>query len=327
MNGRDPGRNGPRPANRVPRARGLVMSAALICALPAPCRSASLAEVLDRIAGMGVSPLGAIFLNASFNAPRPLIQPRGLQPGQRVIVGFDPLGSPVHATAGETGLLVSPELAGSLSSGLAAGLYPPGSALYSLPPAGQLSLYEADRNGDRLDRATESVLAAVDGSITNIIESRLLPDLAPVRAMAGSLQPPVDRMVDFDTVSSTVLGAVNSGEIIAAIRVETLIADHLPVIDIDAAGIALGGSFRLDESAILDGVAAQSLAIRQPGGTPDARSLVANLSSNLGAVNGRIANHIAGQGVNIASITSTVIGSVNAGIVDADNGSAPDLQR
>ena len=192
--------------------------------LPTDAAEASLlAEVLDRIARMGPSPLAAIMVNASVNAPAALTTPRHLAQGMRVIVGYAASGAPVEAVAGQDGLLITPETADNMRTGLAAGLYPIGSAVFSLPPAGQLSLYEADRDGLRLQRATEMALATVDGSITTIIDGLLLPDLAPLGTVARSVAATDPRALRIDQVTTTVLGAVNSGEIVSAIAVDRIV--------------------------------------------------------------------------------------------------------
>ena len=276
-----------------------------------------LSEILDRIAKMGPSPLAAIMVNASVNAPIPLQTPRYLADGMRVIIGYDALGRAVEATAGASGLLVTPETSSGLQSGLAAGLYPVGSAVFSLPPAGQLSLYEADRNGARLERAQEAVLAVVDGSITTIIDGILLPDLAPVQAMASNIQPLDPRLVDMSRVSTTVLGAVNSGEIVSAIEVDRILGETMVMVDIAGAEIATGHSVRIDQ-AINSTTQSVDFAARHMGGANDIGALIVNIGLNASMVTGSVVTRVTGQSTEIASITTTVIGAVNSGIVLGD---------
>lgn len=276
-----------------------------------------LSDVLERIARLGPSPLAAIMVNASVNAPLPQTVPRRMADGMRLIIGYDPAGNAVEATAGPDGLLVTPQTSALLQSGLAAGLYPIGSAVFSLPPAGQLSLYEADRNGARLERATEMLLAGVDGSVTTIIDGLLMPDLAPVQALARQVQTPDAHVLQLDRVTTTVLGAVNSGEIVSSIRIDQLVDTATITIDIDKAGIATGHSIATGQ-AIAGNAQAHALTARQIGGEDGVSALLLNLSVNASEINGAVITEIRNQTTHISSITTTVIGSVNSGLVAED---------
>lgn len=276
-----------------------------------------LSEVLDRIARMGPSPLATIMVNASVNALNPLQTPRKLAEGMRVIIGYDPLGRAVEAHAGPLGILVTAEASLGMQSGLAAGIYPVGSALFSLPPAGQLSLFEADLNGARLERATEAVLAAVDGSVTTIIDGHLMPDLAPVQALAGQIQQPDAQAVQLDRVTTTVLGAVNSGEIVSSIRVDQLVDTATIVVDLAEARIATGHSF-ITGQAVAGNAQAQAFKASQIGGEENLSSLLINLSMNASAISGTVVTEVRSQTTRVSSITTTVIGSINSGVVAED---------
>lgn len=276
-----------------------------------------LSEVLDRIAQLGPSPLAAIMVNAALNAPQPQTLPRRMSDGMRLIIGYDSSGHAVEATAGPDGLLVTPATSATLQSGLAAGLYPIGSAVFSLPPAGQLSLYEADRDGKRLERATEMVLARVDGSVTTIIDGLLMPDLAPVQVLARNVEPPDLRALQLDSVTTTVLGAVNSGEIVSSIRIDRLIDAATIVIDIDEAGIATGHSVAASQ-AIAGNAEAHALAASQIGGVDGVSALLMNVSLNASAISGAVVTEVRNQTTQISSITTTVIGAVNSGMVSED---------
>jgi len=312
--------------NRTACMARAAFASALMSTAATPASASILAEVLERIAAMGRSPLAAVMLNASINEPGTAVVQRGLSEGQRVILGYDAQGRTVEGTAGPSGLLVTPDMAQTMQSGLAAGLYPPGSALYSLPPAGQLSLYEADRQGNRLDRATEAVLAVLDGSVTNIVQGVLLPDLAPVQTLAMDIGATAPPMLALDRISTTVLGAVNSGEIVASIEVRTDEAGRSFTVDIDRARIATGGSIALS-GAVAGDVMASTMTIREIGGGAGAGAVAANLSMNMGEVRGRVTNAVTSQSTTIASITTTVIGAVNSGIVDAGKTAAGAIQR
>jgi len=312
--------------DRTARTARAAFLSALLAADAAPASASILAEVLEKIAGMGRSPLAAVMLNASINEPVATVSQRRLSEGVRVIIGYDPQGVAIEETAGPSGLVVTPAMAQGMQSGLAAGLYPPGSALYSLPPAGQLSLYEADMQGNRLDAAMGATLAVVDGSITNIMQGVLLPDLAPVRALAADLGAGGPPALELGTISTTVLGAVNSGEIVGAIEVRTDEAGQSFTVDLERARIATGGSIAMTE-AVAGNIAASAMEIRQIGGSAGVGAIAANLSANMGEVRGRVTTTVTNQSTTISSITATVIGAVNSGIVDTGRTATDNLER
>ena len=113
------------------------------------------------------------------------------------------------------GVLVTESTAAGLSSGLAAGIYPPGSALYAVPPAGQLSLFQEAQDRRALALATELVMTRIDGSVTNIITGIVPPEMASVYALQ---QGPAIGVV-LGEVQSTVIGSVNTGEIVTHVDV------------------------------------------------------------------------------------------------------------
>lgn len=303
--------------NSLNRCRGRAFALTSITLLPAlifatPAQASILVDVLRRIAAMGPSPLGAIMINASLNEPVQTLIPTYLQTGQTVVIGYNPSGAPVTAPANALGVLVTPAQAAQLTTGLAAGLYPVGSQLYSVPPAGQLSLYQADQRGNQLEQATTMALATIDGSIQNIISAALFPDLAAVGIVATDVSQRAGRSIDIDKLSTTVLGAVNSGKIISEIRIDTIVPDGATLLGTDPAIIGHGATIGLQQ-AMADNVSALSLTQAAIGGQTDVSALVLNLSHSASGINAQVANIIDSQSASIKSITTTAIGAVNDG--------------
>lgn len=278
----------------------------------APAQAATLVEVLRRIAAMGPSPLGAVMMNASVNAPFDARHPSYLQTGQSVIIGYGPSGAAITAPATAQGTLITPIQAAELTTGLAAGLYPVGSQLYSVPPAGQLSLYQLDQRGRQLEQATSMALATIDGSIQSVITAALFPDLAEVRIHAFDASQQAARGIDIADLSTTVLGAVNSGKIISEIRIDGIVPDGATLLGTDPASIGQGAVIGLQE-AIAGNAMAIGVTRSEIGTQSDNGALILNLAQSASAVNGQVINIIDGQSASIKSITTTAIGSVNDG--------------
>lgn len=294
-------------------ANNLVLVAT--AALAGPGNATILEEVLFRIDLMGTSPLSAIMVNLAENIATPLQTTRDLLAEDLVIVGYASDGTTVTVQAGADGLTVTPELAASMSSGLRAGLYPVGSQLFQLPPAGQLSLYEQSREGEALSQAQALLMSRVDGSITTVITGIVLPDLAPARlASVYDTRNEADRL-GFQQISSTVLGAVNTGEILTNVSA-TWQADALtPQIGLRLAEVSLGANAHVSE-AIIDTASASSLSLVELGGSSTNPALVLNLASNGTAIDGHIRTIVQNQTILIGEIMTTTIGALNAGAVN-----------
>lgn len=312
--------------------RGRPFALTLLALLPnlvfaTPAQSTTLVEVLRKIAAMGPSPLGAVMMNASVNRPQNTRRPAQLQTGQTVIIGYDPSGAAVTAPAGATGVLINPSQAAQLGSGLAAGLYPIGSQLYSVPPAGQLSLYQADQRGNQLEQATTMALATIDGSIQNILTAALFPDLAEVGIRAIDVSYQATRGIAFEDLSTTVLGAVNSGKIISEIRVDAIVPDGATLLGTHPAIIGSGAMIGLDQ-AIAGNVAALSVTQAAIGTQTDVSALILNLSQSASGINAQVSNMIDGQSASIRTITTTAIGAVNDGRIFGQDsmGQPPDAE-
>lgn len=282
--------------------------------------STILQDVLAALGGLYGGPLVSMFGNGAFNAPQLTAVSVGLQAQDQVIIGYDPQQVPVYATAGATGLIVTPAQAASLQSGLAAGLYPPGSALYSLPPAGQLSLYDRAVDGAVLARAEEMLLTRIDGHVSNVVTGMLFPDLAPTR-IAAAQNPAefLDLATLAPTIDSTVLGAVNTGTVVSDIKVVvSSLPDHLGGLGLSEIAIganALAGLARTESALAVQG------GMRQLGGDAQFASVSYNMAVNAMDVNGRIQNQISATTMRVGEIASTVLGAVNGGSINL--GGAP----
>lgn len=249
-----------------------------------------------------------ISANIAENISNPTIQNRSLATGDQVIIGYDPSGTAVLGTADAFGVFVDPSLASALGSGVSAGLYPVGSALYSLPPAGQLSIFAQTSSGRTLAPAQETVMTRIDGTITNVMTSvtpRLTSDVTAFNSGMYS------SYIDVSTMGSTVLGAVNAGEIITHIQVITG-PDALGASGIELAHLGRGPNATFDQ-ALAGEISAMTHRVSQMGGGVNESTLALNIASNMTEVTGRVSNIIVGLNGSIGDIVTTTIGAVNGG--------------
>lgn len=271
----------------------------------------TLQRVLAALDAMGASPVAGLFANiAASTAPVVEQVGRRLVAGDAVIIGYDALGDPVRATATAEGVMVSESTASGLASGLAAGLYPPGSALYSVPPGGQLSLFQEAQDQRDLALATELVMTRIDGSVTNIITGIVPPELAAVYAV----QQGPDIGLVLGEVQSTVIGSVNTGEIVTHLDVTASLGQVGGGIDLAMSEIAVGANQALDRAATANAMA-QHFENRALGGAPDLRAVMVNLAGNAQTVTGAVTTIVQSQSVAIGDSVTTVIGAVNAGVI------------
>jgi hypothetical protein len=299
-------------SRRLPVKCIVILAAA--CAADAG-NASILEEVLRRIDLMGSSPLSAIMVNLAENIATPLQSPLGLQPADMVIVGYAGDGAAVLVQAGPAGVTVSPELAQSMSAGLSAGLYPVGSQLYQLPPAGQISLYEESREGQALAQAQALLMSRIDGSITTFITGIRLPELAPAQLASVYDTRHASDLLDLKQINSTVLGAVNTGEVVTNVTAAWRTGELAPIIDVRLAEVNMGANARATEAAV--GTAdASSLSMLELGASSDAPSLVLNQATNGMAIAGQIRTIVQNQSVHIGGLMTTTIGAVNAGAVN-----------
>jgi hypothetical protein len=130
-----------------------------------------------------------------------------------------------------------------------------------------------------------ALLNQIDGSITNTLEG-----ITAATASNGSVFAINEVTVDIGDLTTTVLGAVNTGD------------------------IALGANMGVSEA-----VAGASQAIHgtidQIGGSVDTAALVLNIASNSTSVLGNVNNQFASLNGSIGNVTTTVLGSVNTGTI------------
>ena len=275
--------------------------------------ASTLEGVLERINQMGGSPLLSIMVNLAETIATPAAQDRKLLEGDRVILGYDVSGNPVTTIAGPMGVTVTPVLAASMTSGLAAGLYPVGSALYALPPAGQLSLFDETVTGRALETARELAMSRIDGSVTNIIEGLLLPDLVPATLVAAQIaQSVAENQIVMQDIRTTVLGAVNTGQIVTNVTVSFQPGGS---VDLALAGISNGADIAVQQAQTRS-ASASSVQFSQIGGQPDVQALALNIAHSASAITGAVVNRVNGQSVVVGDIVTTVLGAVNGGRVN-----------
>ena len=285
--------------------------AATFAAAPA-CASASILERVIALLDSAYPHIKAsnISANIAENISNPTIQNRSLATGDQVIIGYDTSGTAVLVTADAFGVWVEPSLASALGSGVSAGLYPVGSALYSLPPAGQLSIFAQTSSGGTLTPAQETVMTRIDGTITNVMTSvtpRLTSDVTAFNSGMFS------SYIDVSTMGSTALGAVNAGEIITHIQVITG-PDALGASGIELAHLGRGPNATFDQ-ALAGEISALTHRVSQTGGGLNESALALNIASNMTEVTGRVSNIIVGLNGSIGDIVTTTIGAVNGGMI------------
>lgn len=137
-----------------------------------------------------------------------------------------------------------------------------------------------------LDPQTGAILNRIDGSVTNTMTGVS----AATAEVAGEVLAISEVTMDLGDISTTVLGAVNTGT------------------------ITLGVNQDLSE-AISGTSGALSASMQQLGGTTDHAVLVANMASNMTSVVGSVSNSFDGLNGSIGNVSTTVLGAVNTGTV------------
>ena len=142
---------------------------------------------------------------------------------------------------------------------------------------------------DAYEAVTVSGLEGINGSINNVINGL---DTATMVAAVGSITATEYLLptIDLGNISSTVLGAVNTGE------------------------ITLGVNQAVDQAKTTS-TGALSSVIDQIGGSADTGALVLNIASNMTGVNGSINNTMTGVNGSVGNAATTVLGAVNTGTI------------
>lgn len=138
--------------------------------------------------------------------------------------------------------------------------------------------------------------SGIDGSITNIVNGVTASSIA---ASISGLNPVeyVVQALDYGTMSTTTLGAVNTGE------------------------ISLGVNQAVGE-AKTTATGAYSAAVGQIGGSADTGALVLNVSSNMSGINGSINTAMTAVNGTLGNMSTTTLGAVNTGSITSGIGSA-----
>jgi len=132
----------------------------------------------------------------------------------------------------------------------------------------------------------DSLRSAIDGSITNTLSGVS----AATSSVGGTVLAVQHVGVDVGDLSTTVLGAVNTGE------------------------ITLGVNQDVTE-AIAGSSSAVSNAITQLGGTTGTGALVLNVAANTSDIIGSVSNSFAGLNGTVGNVSTTVLGAVNTGTI------------
>lgn len=130
--------------------------------------------------------------------------------------------------------------------------------------------------------------AGIDGSITNVVAGLAEGTRSVVATLDVSALNVVT--VDLGDMSTTVLGAVNTGE------------------------ITLGVNAGIDE-ATSGAARAVSAVVTQLGGGQDQGVLVLNVASNMAGVDGAIRNSMTAVNATIGNLATTTLGAVNTGAI------------
>lgn len=148
------------------------------------------------------------------------------------------------------------------------------------------SFLNVAENVAMLEAGTGAILNRIDGSVSNTLDGVTVA----TASVAGSVLAIEEVTVDIGNISTTVLGAVNTGE------------------------IGLGVNQDLNE-AIAGSSRAVSGKIVQLGGAADTAVLVANISTNATSVAGSVVNRFTALNGTVGNISTTVLGAVNTGTV------------
>jgi hypothetical protein len=176
-----------------------------------------------------------------------------------------------------------------------------------------LSLFDETVTGRALETARELAMSRIDGSVTNIIEGLLLPDLVPATLVAAQIaQSVAENQIVMQDIRTTVLGAVNTGQIVTNVTVSFQPGGS---VDLALAGISNGADIAVQQAQTRSAWAS-SVQISQIGGQPDVQALALNIAHSASAITGAVVNRVNGQSVVVGDIVTTVLGAVNGGRVN-----------
>ncbi len=135
------------------------------------------------------------------------------------------------------------------------------------------------------------------GEILNRIDGSVVNSLAGVSSATAQVMSEVQATsqvtVNLGDISTTVLGAVNTGS------------------------ITVGVNQDLTE-AVAGTSAALAASIGQVGGSSDQSALIANMASNMTSIVGSVSNTFEGLNGSVGNVSTTVLGAVNTGTITSD---------
>lgn len=164
-----------------------------------------------------------------------------------------------------------------------------GGYYYLLPAVATALSVTPAPGGTRTQTTRVEISQMIDGSITNVIMGARV---ATTEAVAGALtaRQIMVPTIDLGALSTTTLGAVNTG------------------------AIALGTNLAMDE---VNTTATQAISavLTQVGGSADTGALMLNMAHNTSGVNGSITGVMTGVRGTIGAASTTVLGAVNTGTI------------
>lgn len=131
------------------------------------------------------------------------------------------------------------------------------------------------------------VATTIDGSVTNVISG--VNDATAVAGTAGAL---LMQDVDVGNIVTTVLGAVNTGDIAVGVN--------------SSANEATSSASR-----------ALAASMEVVGGSADTGSMMINVSHNSSVINGSVSNMLVAVNGSVGNIATTTLGAVNTGTISS----------
>lgn len=133
------------------------------------------------------------------------------------------------------------------------------------------------------------VTAGIDGSILNVVDGITEATQTAAAGVVNAVEYNMPEL-NWGDMSTTVLGAVNTGEITLGVNQSV-------------------------EQAKTSSTAALSSMVDQLGGSADTGALVLNVASNMTGVNGSIRNTMTEVNGTVGNLGTTVLGAVNTGTI------------
>ncbi len=137
--------------------------------------------------------------------------------------------------------------------------------------------------------ANVSVSSVIDGSVTNIISGLTIVTARAVTS-ASSASEFAMLTIDIGDISTTTLGAVNTGE------------------------IAVGVNSAVDE-AMSSSTKAIQISMAVVGGSADTGTMMLNVAHNTSSIQGNVTNTLIAVNGSVGNVNTTALGAVNTGTI------------